>query len=737
MTSPIPGVIAFARRRNLRSSTGVPTSAPVDWHNVVIVDLDGGGDFLGVQDAIDSITTASVSNVFVVLLMPGVYTEVTLTMKSFVLVKGMTNGQAPLSGGAQIKVTSSASGGIVEANNSGFEDVLLWGSSSSSNWVLDVDQATTNWYMSHTRVGFGRSRLGSGLYNSCLWNGTVNLNGSGLLDLPVLNNNTFRVGSTLSLTSGTLTFGHINGGMVIAQATSGSTANISLGQNIICTGVDFVNDRDGLSTRNWAFSCRGLFTGCTFGHYDPAPTNATEIDPTEGTYAGCTFNGISVQATPSNGPISFAGCNWDMSGLSNGGPCLNIAANTYPVLLGGSILRGASAADSLIDTSVTNAILELNGNTYRGTISAGTVTNLRLRGTDVQSQYFPVDGTNGTGATTQKGHHPAIELGTAAEFAYIIARMAPPSDITRILDARLVVSGEFDKAEDSFTDTGSTALASHTSDTGEAWTLVSGTATIDSGGTNVTGSAAGIHIWGASGDTGFLQVLINHGGTANANLGLLFRYSDVNNYWRVEIKERASSANIDLRLIKRVAGAETTIASTHVGTTSFNGIVGVSFFENDIKVFCDIGMEENGLAFEVADAFNNTATVVGLYFGGLSATHYFDNLAFWRGDTTLDLTVEADYGQESAPLDQLTDSLTLANQAIAHRVLSYIDIRDALTDIRQGSVIGLKITLDALGTVNTALHVHGVLLRTLPTSVPLRATQTVTDGTEAQQVTYR
>ncbi|KKN71170.1 hypothetical protein LCGC14_0423330 [marine sediment metagenome] len=725
------GTTVFIKRGDALGTSEGSTATPVNWRNVVIVDQDGGGDFTTIQAAIDSITTASVAEVFTVYVMGGNYVEATITMKSFVFVRGIIGGGD--STGVLISVTNSASGAIIEADDSGFQDIVISASSSGVNWTLDVDTARIHFSMHHTRV-LGRSRLGAGVYMSCHFTGTVDLNGSGVLSLPTLNNCHIVITGGGSLSSGVTDHGHIVGGAVWATPNI-TNSNISLGPQVVCTGVDFVLDRDGLSTRDWNYSCRGLFSGCSFSHYDPAPTNATEIDPTEGTYVGCMFNGISVHATPSNGPIAFAGSSWDMSGLTNGGPCLNIAANTHPVILSGSVLRQAEATDSLIETSVTNAILELNGNTYRGTIPAATVANLRLRGTDVRSEFFPVNTMNGTGAVVEKGVHPVMELNVAAETAYVMARLAPPADVARILDARLVVSGEFDKAEDTFTNTTGTALASHTSDTGEAWTLVAGTATIE--GNRTTGTAAGIHTWGAAGDTGFLQALINHAGIANLKLGLLFRYSDVNNYWRVEIKERSTSANIDLRLVKRVAGVETTVASTHVGGASFNGTVGVSFFGDDIKVFCDTGLEDNGLVFEVTDAFNNTATVVGLYFGGSSSTHYFDDLAFWRGDTTLDLTVDTDYGQEASPLDELTDSLTLANQAIAHRVFSYIDIRDALTGVKQGSIIGLKVTLDALGTVNTALHVHGVLLRTLPASIPLRATQVATDGTESQQITYR
>ncbi|KKN15979.1 hypothetical protein LCGC14_0980530 [marine sediment metagenome] len=731
MTSPIPGVIAFARRRNLRSSTGVPTSAPVDWRNVVIVDQDGGGDFTTIQAAINSITGASITNAFVVLVMGGQYIEATITMKSFVVVRGIIGGGE--GSGVVISVTNASGGAIVDADNSGFEDIFINAATTGSLWTLDIDQTRLNWHMKHTRVA-GRSRLGSGTYDSCTWTGNVNLNGSAIEILPRLyNNQIFVTGSTSGgLTSGATNFGHITGGSVIANLAGSSTV-ITLGVNIVCTGVNFVNDRAGLSTRDWGFTCKGQFVGCSFTVYDQAATGSSIITLVEGTYSGCIFNGIGITATPSStsGPLTFSGCTWDMTSLGNNTTCVIVSGNSFArTVFSGCIFRTSGATGICLSASSANALVELNGNTYLGRILP---TNLRLRGTDVKAEFFPVDYANGTGASVVRGTHPSHELNTALETAFIIGRINPPADVDDIVDARLMVSGEFDKAEDSFTDTNGTALAAHTADTGEAWTLISGTASISSN--KVSGSNGGIHTFGAGADTSFLQALMVHGGTVNVGHGLIFRYSDASNYWRIELKERATASAIDLRLIKRVAASETLIASTPVGVTNYTGIIGVSFFGDDIKVFCDTGVEEPGLVFETTSTFNNTATVIGLKFGGGGLT--FDDLAFWRGDTTLDLTVDTEFGQENSPLDELADSLVLANQPVAHRVFTYLDVREALTGVKQGSIIGMRVTLDALGTVNTALRIHGLLLRTTPTSKTPRPYQAPADGFEFQQVTYR
>jgi hypothetical protein len=728
------GTTVFIKRGDAlgTSEPAVPAVKGVDWRNVVIVDQDGGGDFTTIQAAIDSITTASNTNAFVVLVMGGDYTEVTVTMKSYVTVRGIIGGGEGT--GVLIRVTNSAGGGIVDADDSGFENVWILGSQTGGLWTLDVDQTRANWHMNHTKVG-GRSRLGSGTYDSCTWEGNVNLNGSAIEILPRLyNNQIFVKGNTSGgLTSGAANFGHITGGSVVANLAGSSTV-ITLGANIVCTGVNFVNDRAGLSTRDWGFTCKGLFAGCSFTVYDQAATGVSTITPTSGHYSGCTFNGIGIAANASTSALLFSGCAFDMSSLGNNTTIIDIKGGNYRLAFTGCTLKAASATSELIKTSTaTSVLLELNGNSYFGTISVAALA-IRLRGSDVKAEFFPVDNANGTGASVVRGTHPSHELNVAAETAHIVGRISPPTEIGNLIDARLVVSGEFDKAEDTFTDADLTAIAAHTSDTGEAWALVAGIVRIKTNA--VEGTSVGLATWGAAGHTGYLEATITHDGTVNVGTGLIFRYTDASNYWEIEIRERSTAAALDLRLTKRVAAADTLVASTHVGGSSFSGIIGVSFFGDDIKVFCDTGVEDPGLVFETTDAFNNTATVVGINTANVNGT-FIDDLKFWRGDTTLDLTVDTEFGQENSPLDELSDSLVLTNQAIAHRVFTYLDIKGAFTNVKEGSILGIKVTLDALGTVNTALHVHGFLLRTLPTSKTLRPLQVASDGTEAQQITYR
>lgn len=698
-------------------------SAPVSWTNVVIVDTDGRkGDFTSIQAAIDDITDATTANRYIILVNPGLYAEVTLTMKSFVHVKGQGEAKAVI-----VSITNAPAGGIVEADECSLDNLFINASSSGSDWTLDIDQTRLNFTMRDVRFS-GRARLGSGRYDSCDLSGDINLNGSSAQRLPVFTNNIFSIGSGQELTSGASAFGHITGGAVLGTGNV-SDARITTGVNIVYTGVDFVNDRDGLSIRDWVFTAEGLFTGCTFTVYDQEPFTATTINPLQGTFVGCTFNGISITANAINGPIKLSGCTSLIGALGASAACVTITGGIYPVILSGCTLESDG---DVLTASGSGVLIELNGNEYRGTIAA-SVLNHRLRGTDIKAEFFPVDMVSGTGAPILVGQHPAMDLNAAAETCFVPARISPPADVARIIDALLMLSGEFDEANDNFTDTNGTALAVHVADSGEAWTLVTGTATISSN--VVTGSIGGIHTFGAGADTGFLQSLMAHNGTINAIHGMLFRYTDASNYWRIEIRERATLAAIDLRLIRRVATVETVIATTTVGASSFSGIVGVSFFGDNIKVFCDTGLEEPGLAFDITDSFNNTATIMGLFFGGGGLS--FDTMRFWRGDTTLDLTVDTEFAQEGAPLDGLSDSLVLANQPIAHRVFSYLDIGNALTLIKQGSTLGARVTLDALGTVNTALRVHGILLRTLRTTIPVIPTQSTVDGSERQQVPFR
>ena len=725
-----PGTTTFVRRRSLRSDGG-PTGG-VTWQNVKIVDAAGGGDFTTIQGAIDGITDQSNTNRYLVLINGGDYTEATITHKQYVSVGGRGRDIT------RILVTNASGGAIVDADDSGMFDLTVV-ASTSSNLTLSVDTTRLNWFMDNVNIS-GRSTLGAGQYTNCKWNGVITLNGASDESMPVMENCHFNLtaATNQTLSGGNSGFGQIIGGSVIAASNVSNQSSITGDTtDLTFTGVAFINDQTGGST-GWSFDARAQFTGCTFSRYDGSGN--ADITPSEARFSGCTFtSGIRFDLPSSGvGPVNFSGCQLVEAIVR----LTNSSASFYPVVFSGCLLESASSGALLTQNgSGGNRLVELNGNTYRGTIDVDAL-DFRFRGTDVEAVLFPPSHSLGTGAAATADHHPVLELNMATETAFIPLRFHPPNGgrgaNSTLIDALLVVSSEFDKANDEFTEGSNIALASHTSDSGETWSLVSGTATVTESDDTVEGSAGGIHTWGASGAHGFVEIESKLASSSALKQRLLFRYSDTDNYWAVEMARPSTNADMELRLLKRVSGSETIIAETDIGGSgTITAVMGVSFLGNTIKVFCDTGVEEPGLVFETSDSFNNTATVVGLFFAGTGADNFFDKLKFWRGDTTSDLTVDADFGSEGAPLDHLTDSLTLANQPIAHHVFSYIDIKDALNNLQQGGIVGVRVTLDALGTVNTAIYVHGIIVRKMPTNKPVANTQSTVSSLDRQQITYR
>lgn len=731
------GTRAFIRRRALRKDFGVTPA--LKWQNVKIVDAAGGGDFTTVQGAIDGITDHTTSNRYLVLINGGDYTEATITLKSFVYVGGRGRDVT------RIVVTNSSGGGIVDADDSGIFNLSVIGSSSGTDWTFDVDTTRSNWIMHNVHLS-GRMRLGAGEYLDCSFDGRIEFNGASNQSLPVLNGGFINLNaqSTHVLTGPTGDFGEMNGVTVIAKSSSSANATISLGDDINCTGCVFINDMGSQTTRDWRFTSSGRFTGCTFGQYDTTGTSL--IESTEGHFTGCTFHDVGITASATGKPLNYSGCHFHDAKIT----ITNSASvGHFPVVISGCLLEASSggsgsnnAPGTILDTSSSGGkrIVELNGNTYRGHIVDNFASTLRLRGTDVKATFFPVDTALGTGVALAVGQHTTMDLNAATETCFIPVRMNPPAYDLRIVDALLVVSGEFDKKSDAFVEgAGDVALAAHTPTAGTGWTLVSGTASVIDASDDVEGSAGGIHTFDDTATDGFVQVKFqNPGSNATFNHGLIFRYADTDNYWRVELDRSGSPFEVEMRLIKRVAASETTIAITEIGGGgTASPTIGVSFLGNTIKVFCDQGLVEHNFVFEDTSGDLSTNSTVGLLFGGTGAGIGMDDFEFWRGDSTLDFSVDTSAGEEGAPIERVTDSLAITNEPIAHQTFSYVDIEGALTNVRQGSVIGLKVTLDALGTVNTAFRVHGVLLRTLPTSIPVRPTQSTGATLDAQQITYR
>lgn len=159
---------------------------------------------------------------------------------------------------------------------------------------------------------------------------------------------------------------------------------------------------------------------------------------------------------------------------------------------------------------------------------------------------------------------------------------------------------------DNFTGADGTELAAHTMDVGPGWTQISadiqlsGNAAVpttitspmytsDSGKSDITASCT--------------VVPVSAAGLVMAP-ALVFRFSDANNNWRVDLIVGSNQC----RLIKIVAGALTVVATATVTVTS--GVahaLKIACSGSSISVFVD-----TVLLISVSDSFNFTATICGL-----------------------------------------------------------------------------------------------------------------------------
>jgi hypothetical protein len=164
------------------------------------------------------------------------------------------------------------------------------------------------------------------------------------------------------------------------------------------------------------------------------------------------------------------------------------------------------------------------------------------------------------------------------------------------------------------------AVTAGSLETGEAWTAVLGTwgiatnklycAVTDGGGgnKNVLTFDAGTHV-------GELSVAVTRAG---GTLGLVVRQSDNANYIRLETDGSGT------RLIKRVAGVDTTIGSSAANPSLWTKTFKVTMSGNDLNVYQDGAL----VIGPITDAFNNTATKHGLYVNQTVTDNRWDNVVF-------------------------------------------------------------------------------------------------------------
>lgn len=167
---------------------------------------------------------------------------------------------------------------------------------------------------------------------------------------------------------------------------------------------------------------------------------------------------------------------------------------------------------------------------------------------------------------------------------------------------------------DAFTDTDTTELESHTPNlpngdstwdvlgTSAEWTIVSNQLERD-----ISASTADLAVIGIGvADCRVTAVNVRIDFTSGTHTaGIIFRYSDSNNYWKYEIYSGGGS-----RLIKVVSGSPTTVDSdTFTFTSGATADMQVCMCGNSILAGSGFG----GSNLSASDSFNATETIAGVY----------------------------------------------------------------------------------------------------------------------------
>lgn len=117
---------------------------------------------------------------------------------------------------------------------------------------------------------------------------------------------------------------------------------------------------------------------------------------------------------------------------------------------------------------------------------------------------------------------------------------------------------------DTFTDTNGTAIGSHTTDTGQGWSVDSGAAEIQSNSLDVISATLVAYVSTSIGRYITQQVDVTVSTGTGWEVGIIFRRSDSSNYMKLTLDEATNTANI----IKVEGGSPTTIKSSGMTVTT-------------------------------------------------------------------------------------------------------------------------------------------------------------------------
>lgn len=730
-----PGRLVFTRRRNLREQITIGGGA-VDWKNVVIVDPDGGGDFTDIQSAIDSITTASNGDEFLVLIMGGTATgdyAVTgaITLKEFVHLRGI----GPRVPRIQITISGATPGlDTVGSGNTVIQDLRFIFAGSGTVAVSTNSGDGNIEFINCSFSGSGKVDAASGEFRDCTFTGIdIEVNGSGTNHEDSPRFWDCRIEGDYDLTSAAVTStGQFVGGFITTSRTFASTSKIFNNidsPDVVFSGVTFLStDGSGIETSAAYSGCtffldksgsgssvsifrltgQARFDGCTFHFTGPGGnSNSGHIEIQSSATSPNTLNGCSI-TTGNNNKVFFFNAGYSV--------------DAWPLIVNGCMIRaGTTGGGALFGVHSSGCpgspVIELSGNNIHAGFAKVQLSNnhatgqdIRLRGRDVKTVWFPVEANAGT-AKDLVNFTPVGKLTAQNDVAYINAGyIGVPVDIDDPLSTHLVVASDVGLEEDTFTDTAGTNLNAHTSDSGNSWTARAGTITI-SAGNQATVNASELYTYTITSADGFIRAsFTNATGSGTRSAFLVFRWADASSYWFVEYSRETSS----VKLFKRVAGANTEMgeADLNYATTM---TIGVSFINDEIIVYTGAVASPTNLipVIRVSDSALNANTNIGLGGRGNAVVH-IDDFKFYPSRDA-DITVDAEMTHEGEPFDNQSQTQGFSGGTAIPSVRetpTFIDISSALNNLEQAQFVSLRVTLDSAG-LGGNLYIMGVMIQYL------------------------
>lgn len=156
---------------------------------------------------------------------------------------------------------------------------------------------------------------------------------------------------------------------------------------------------------------------------------------------------------------------------------------------------------------------------------------------------------------------------------------------------------------DSFTGSNGTSIASRNSDSGDTWTVRTGALTFENNALHNPNNTIGV----ATVDNGWTNLSASFDGTmlqSGEEMGIVFRYVDVNNYWRAVVIFQGPG----FRIVKRESGVDTIVASS---VNYGNGHVRIEVSGNKVVAYIpSIGAI---VAYTGINSLGSSSTIHGIY----------------------------------------------------------------------------------------------------------------------------